>query len=54
MQDGLALPNVAMIMCVGSLLAAIVLSQLRMSSQPIARVEKEAPAFPPSGARARA
>lgn len=53
MQGGFTLPTVAMIMCIGSLLAAIMLSMLKMSSQPIASVDRTAE-LPASGARARA
>jgi benzoate transport len=55
MQGGFSLPNVALIMCIGSMLAAIVLSTLKMSNQPIDAADKAAAkAFPTSGARARA
>lgn len=55
MQGGYDLPTVAMIMCVGSLIAAIVLSMLKMSNQPVDAADKAAAkAFPTSGARARA
>jgi len=53
MQGGYDLPTVAIIMCVGSMLAAIVLSQLKMSNQPIGSVERTA-TLPASGAQARA